>query len=45
MDREFKAGRFAGALDKYQKALRYLDLHPVLSDDAPSEQVEAFRAL
>ncbi|KAK8843983.1 peptidyl-prolyl cis-trans isomerase D [Kwoniella newhampshirensis] len=41
---EFKAGQFAIALDKYQKALRYLDVHPVLPDDAPAEQVEAFRA-
>lgn len=41
--REFKAGQFAIALDKYQKALRYLDQHPVLPNDAPAEQVEAFR--
>ncbi|WWC98071.1 peptidyl-prolyl cis-trans isomerase D [Kwoniella sp. B9012] len=42
--KEFKAGQFATALDKYQKALRYLDVHPVLPDDAPKEQVEGFRA-
>ncbi|KAK1922649.1 cyclophilin-like domain-containing protein [Papiliotrema laurentii] len=41
---EFKKGQFAIALDKYQKALRYIDQHPVLPDDAPKEQVEAFRA-
>ena len=41
---EFKKGQFAIALDKYQKALRYLDQHPVLPDDAPEAQVEAFRA-
>ncbi|WVQ93122.1 peptidyl-prolyl cis-trans isomerase D [Kwoniella sp. CBS 9459] len=41
---EFKAGQYAIALDKYQKALRYLDVHPVLPDDAPKEQVEGFRA-
>lgn len=43
-NREFKAGNFAAALDKYQKALRYLDQHPVLPDDAPKEQVDAFKA-
>ncbi|KIR63914.1 peptidyl-prolyl cis-trans isomerase D [Cryptococcus bacillisporus CA1873] len=42
---EFKAGNFAVALDKYQKALRYLDVHPVLPDDSPAELVESFRSL
>lgn len=40
---EFKKGQFAIALDKYQKALRYLDQHPVLPDDAAADQIEAFR--
>ncbi|WVQ81136.1 peptidyl-prolyl cis-trans isomerase D [Cryptococcus sp. DSM 104549] len=42
--KEFKAGQFATAMDKYQKALRYLDVHPVLSDDAAPELVEGFRS-
>jgi peptidyl-prolyl isomerase D len=43
MYRAFKKGDFAVALDKYQKALRYLDVHPVLPDDAPADLVKAFR--
>jgi peptidyl-prolyl isomerase D len=42
---EFKKAAYGVALDKYQKALRYLDVHPVLPDEAPKEQVEAFRTL
>ena len=42
---EFKAGEHAVALEKYQKALRYLDQNPVLPDDAPKELVEGYRAL
>jgi peptidyl-prolyl isomerase D len=30
-------------LDKYQKALRYLDTHPVLPDDTPAHLVESYR--
>lgn len=41
--REFKAGQYAIALDKYQKALRYLDTHPVLPDDTPSALVSSYR--
>ncbi|KAI9636793.1 cyclophilin-like domain-containing protein [Dioszegia hungarica] len=41
--REFKAGQYALALDKYQKALRYLDTHPVLPDDAPAPLVASYR--
>jgi peptidyl-prolyl isomerase D len=41
--REFKAGRFATALDKYQKALRYLDQNPVVPDDAPNNIAEKLR--
>ena len=43
--REFKAGQFAVALDKYQKALRYLDVHPVLPYDSPESLVESYRAM
>ncbi|ORY33090.1 cyclophilin-like domain-containing protein [Naematelia encephala] len=42
--KEFKAGQFTIALDKYQKALRYLDEHPVLPNDAPEDLVESFRS-
>ncbi|KAK4683858.1 peptidyl-prolyl isomerase D, partial [Tremellales sp. Uapishka_1] len=43
--KEFKAAKYDTALAKYQKALRYLDVHPVLPDDAPKEQIDAFRTL
>ncbi|PCH36779.1 hypothetical protein WOLCODRAFT_140583 [Wolfiporia cocos MD-104 SS10] len=33
----FKEGKTEEALAKYQKAIRYLDVHPVLPDDAPPE--------
>lgn len=39
----FKEGDFVVALAKYQKALRYLDVHPTLPDDADPKQVEGFR--
>ncbi|RXK37434.1 peptidyl-prolyl cis-trans isomerase D [Tremella mesenterica] len=39
---EFKNGQFATALDKYQKALRYLDVHPVLLD-GDAELEDRFR--
>ncbi|RSH95180.1 peptidyl-prolyl cis-trans isomerase cpr6 [Saitozyma podzolica] len=42
--KEFKEGQFGVALDKYQKALRYLDVHPVLPPDAPETLVESYRA-
>ncbi|ODO06081.1 peptidyl-prolyl cis-trans isomerase D [Cryptococcus wingfieldii CBS 7118] len=38
--KEFKAGNFAVALDKYQKALRYLDVHP----EAPQELADGYRS-
>ena len=41
----WKDGSAADALAKWQKALRYLDVHPVLPDDAPSELVDEFTAL
>lgn len=39
----FKAGDNTVALAKYQKALRYLDVHPVLPNDAPADLVAGFR--
>jgi len=41
----WKDGSAADALAKWQKALRYLDVHPVLPDDAPSELADEFTAL
>ncbi|WVQ73623.1 peptidyl-prolyl cis-trans isomerase D [Cryptococcus sp. DSM 104548] len=42
--KEFKAGHYAVALDKYQKALRYLDVHPTLPADAPQELQDGYRS-
>jgi peptidyl-prolyl isomerase D len=41
----WKEGSAAEALAKWQKALRYLDVHPVLPDDAPPELTDEFAAL
>jgi peptidyl-prolyl isomerase D len=41
----WKEGSAANALDKWQKALRYLDVHPILPDDAPAELADEFTAL
>jgi peptidyl-prolyl isomerase D len=41
----WKEGLAADALDKWQKALRYLNVHPVLPDDAPPEITDEFNAL
>ena len=41
----WKAGDAAPALAKWQKALRYLDVHPVLPADAPEEVREGHAAL
>ncbi|KAI0061130.1 hypothetical protein BV25DRAFT_1826989 [Artomyces pyxidatus] len=41
----WKAGDAPAALAKWQKALRYLDVHPVLPDDAPPELQDSFDAL
>ncbi|KZO94595.1 peptidyl-prolyl cis-trans isomerase [Calocera viscosa TUFC12733] len=38
----FKTGKYDEALDKYQKALRYLDVHPVLPEDASPEIKHAY---
>ena len=40
----WKAGAAADALAKWQKALRYLDVHPNLPDDPP-ELADEFAAL
>ena len=41
----WKDGSAADALAKWQKALRYLDVHLALPDDAPSELSDEFTAL
>ncbi|EKM57324.1 uncharacterized protein PHACADRAFT_255024 [Phanerochaete carnosa HHB-10118-sp] len=41
----FKEGKTETALNKYQKALRYLDVHPVLPEDAPPELQDSYNAL
>ncbi|KIY69011.1 40 kDa cyclophilin [Cylindrobasidium torrendii FP15055 ss-10] len=41
----FKAGKMAEALDKWEKALRYLDVHPVLPDETPADLKEKYIAL
>ncbi|EMD36826.1 hypothetical protein CERSUDRAFT_114733 [Gelatoporia subvermispora B] len=41
----FKAGQVEAALQKYQKAVRYLDFHPVLPEDAPPELKDSWDAL
>ncbi|KAH9474440.1 Peptidyl-prolyl cis-trans isomerase cyp40 [Psilocybe cubensis] len=41
----FKEGKTEEALQKYQKSLRYLDLHPVLPEGSPPELKDSFDAL
>ncbi|KAG6832198.1 Peptidyl-prolyl cis-trans isomerase cyp40 [Tephrocybe sp. NHM501043] len=41
----FKEGKTEQALLKYQKSIRYLDVHPVLPDDSPPELKDSFDAL
>ncbi|KAJ4479375.1 peptidyl-prolyl cis-trans isomerase [Lentinula aciculospora] len=41
----FKEGKTELALAKYQKSIRYLDVHHVLPDDALPELVDSYKAL
>ncbi|KIK67886.1 hypothetical protein GYMLUDRAFT_36683 [Collybiopsis luxurians FD-317 M1] len=41
----FKEGKTELALAKYQKSIRYLDVHQVLPDDAPPELADSYKAL
>ncbi|KAG6861153.1 Peptidyl-prolyl cis-trans isomerase cyp40 [Termitomyces sp. Mi166 len=41
----FKEGKIEEALSKYQKSIRYLDVHPVLPEDAPPELKDSYDAL
>lgn len=41
----FKEGKVKEALGKWQKSLRYLDVHPVLPDDATEELKTSFNGL
>jgi len=41
----FKEGKAGEALQKYQKSIRYLDVHPVLPETSPPELQDSFNAL
>jgi len=41
----FKEGKTALALEKYQKSIRYLDVNPVLPEDAPEALRQSYNAL
>jgi len=41
----FKEGKIEDALQKYQKSIRYLDVHPVVPDNSPPELQDSFHAL
>ncbi|KAL0945835.1 hypothetical protein HGRIS_012118 [Hohenbuehelia grisea] len=41
----FKEGQAAAALDKYQKSIRYLDVHQDLPEDSPPELRDSYDAL
>ncbi|KAH7910404.1 peptidyl-prolyl cis-trans isomerase [Hygrophoropsis aurantiaca] len=41
----FREKQFETALDKYLKSIRYLDVHPVLPEDAPEDIKAAFPTL
>ncbi|KAF8581127.1 hypothetical protein K439DRAFT_1662453 [Ramaria rubella] len=41
----FKEGNARDALAKYQKSIRYLDVHPVLPEDSPASLQESYKAL
>ncbi|KAK7680397.1 Peptidyl-prolyl cis-trans isomerase cyp40 [Cerrena zonata] len=41
----FKEGKIEEALSKYQKSLRYLDLHTQLPEDSPPELEDSYKAL
>ncbi|KAF9045407.1 peptidyl-prolyl cis-trans isomerase [Panaeolus papilionaceus] len=44
-NRLYKEGKVDEALQKYRKSIRYLDVHPVLPDDAPPELRDSWNAL
>jgi peptidyl-prolyl isomerase D len=41
----FKEGNVKGALGKWQKSLRYLDVHPILPDGSSQELITSYNAL
>jgi len=41
----FKAGKVASALEKFEKAIRYLDVHPVLPEGTPEDLRKSYQAL
>ncbi|KAF8888849.1 40 kDa cyclophilin [Infundibulicybe gibba] len=44
-NKAFKDGNTALALRKYQKSVRYLDVHPVMPDNSPPELKDSFQGL
>ncbi|KAF9077749.1 40 kDa cyclophilin [Rhodocollybia butyracea] len=44
-NKSFKEGKTDLALAKYQKSIRYLDVHHILPDDAPPELADSYKAL
>ncbi|KDR77002.1 hypothetical protein GALMADRAFT_246185 [Galerina marginata CBS 339.88] len=44
-NRLFKEGKTDEALQKYQKSIRYLDVHPVLPENSPPELKDSYGAL
>ncbi len=43
--REFKAGDYNTAFNLFEKALRYLDMHPQMPEDASPEAIKSYEAL
>jgi len=41
----FKEGQVGTALEKYQKSIRYLDVHPILPENSPPELQDSYNAL
>jgi len=41
----FKEGKVASALEKFEKAIRYLDLHPVRPEETSAESWEGYQSL
>lgn len=43
--KQFAAGNFSVALDKFQKAVRYANVHPVVPEDSPASLKRDFETL
>lgn len=42
---QFKKGNIANAYAAFQKALRYLDMHPQMPEETPEEAIKSYEAL